>query len=65
MHKAFYHKKVNMVNNRKEFFNVSLNEIEDVVKSNFDKTVEFVKYPIAQQYRETLKIIQYQNKFPD
>lgn len=65
LHKAFYHKKVNMVNNRKEFFNVSLNEIEDVVKSNFDKTVEFVKYPIAQQYRETLKIIQYQNKFPD
>ena len=54
LHKAFDDKKVNMVNGRKEFFNVSLEEIESVVKANFDKTVEFVKTPEAEQYRESL-----------
>lgn len=54
LHKAFDKKKVNMVNGRKEFFNVTLDEIESVVKSNFDKTVEFVKTPEAEQYRESL-----------
>lgn len=32
-----------MVNQRREFFNVTLEEIEKVVKENFDKTVEFKK----------------------
>lgn len=56
LHKAFDNKKVNMVNGRKEFFNVTLEEIESVVKANFDKTVEFVKTPEAEQYRESLMI---------
>lgn len=54
LHRAFDDKKVNMVNGRKEFFNVSLEEIESVVRANFDKTVEFVKTPEAEQYRESL-----------
>lgn len=53
LHKAFDEKKVNMVNNRKEFFNVTLDEIEDVVKENYDKTVEFIRLPEAEQYRES------------
>lgn len=32
LHRAFDSRKVNMVNNRKEFFRVTLDEIEDVVK---------------------------------
>ncbi|MDK0669365.1 DUF4041 domain-containing protein [Clostridium perfringens] len=56
LHKAFEDKKLNMVNSRREFFNVTLEEIEQVVKKNFDKTVEFVKEPKAEQYRESLKI---------
>lgn len=32
-----------MVNNRKEFFRVTLDEIEDVVKKSYDKTVEFTR----------------------
>lgn len=51
LHKAFENKKVNMVNPRREFFNVSLDEIKAVVKSNFDKTVEFIDFPEAEQYR--------------
>lgn len=56
LHKAFENKKVNMVNPRREFFNVTLEEIEEVVKQNFDKTVEFTYTAAAAQYRETLMI---------
>ena len=58
LHHAFENKKINMVNKRREFFNVSLDEIEDVVKSNFDGSVDFVKTAAAEQYRESLKIKQ-------
>ncbi|MCD7904730.1 MAG: DUF4041 domain-containing protein [Clostridiales bacterium] len=54
LHRAFENKKVNMINTRREFFNVTLEEIEEVVKAHFDKTVDFVKEPPAEQYRESL-----------
>lgn len=57
LHRAFDSKKVNMVNNRKEFFKVTLEEIEKVVKDNFERAVEFISIPNAEQYRETLKIM--------
>ena len=47
-----------MINKRREFFNVTLEEIEEIVKANFDNTVEFTKLPEAEQYRESLKIKQ-------
>lgn len=56
LHRAFEDKKVNMVNQRREFFNVSLEEIKKVIKENFDKTVEFVDVPDAEQYRISQKI---------
>lgn len=56
LHKAFENKKVNMINGRREFFNVSLDEIEKVVKENYDKTVDFIYIAEAQQYRESLKM---------
>ncbi|MCI8655448.1 MAG: DUF4041 domain-containing protein [Clostridia bacterium] len=56
LHKAFENKKVNMINHRREFFNVTLEEIKEVVTKNFDKTVEFINTPTAEQYRETRKI---------
>lgn len=56
LHRAFDDRKVNMTNNRKEFFNVTLDEIKQVVLENYDKTVDFVDIPSAQQYRESLKI---------
>lgn len=61
LHHAFENKKVNMINGRREFFNVTLEEIEEVVKANYDKTVEFVKIPQAEQYRESQKIIEQLN----
>lgn len=56
LHHAFEDKKVNMVNQKREFFNVTLEEIEQVIKANYDKTVEFTRIPEAEQYRETTKI---------
>lgn len=56
LHRAFEDKKLNMVNQRREFFNVTLDEIKEVVRKNFDKTVEFVDIPDAEQYRVSQKI---------
>lgn len=56
LHREFADKKVNLVNGRKEFFNVTLEEIKKVVQENHDKTVEFVNEPDAQQFRETIML---------
>ena len=56
LHKAFEDRKLNMVNTRREFFNVTLDEIKEVVKENFDKTVEFVDVPDAEQFRVCQKM---------
>lgn len=58
LHKAFEDRKLNMVNTRREFFRVTLDEIKEVVKKNFDKTVEFIDVPDAEQYRVSLKMQQ-------
>lgn len=56
LHAAFSDRKLNFVNQRREFFRVSLDEIKAVVKKNYDKTVEFVDIPPAEQYRESIKL---------
>ena len=56
LHRAFEDKKLNMVNQRREFFNVTLDEIKSVIKKNYDKTVEFVDIPDAEQYRISKKM---------
>lgn len=53
LHNAFANNKLNLVNGRKEFFKVSLEEIKKVVRENHDKTVDFKSLPEAQQYRES------------
>lgn len=56
LHRAFEDRKLNMVNQRREFFNVTLDEIKEVVRKNFDKTVEFYDVPDAEQYRISQKM---------
>lgn len=58
LHRAFEDRKVNIVNQRREFFRVSLTEIEEVIKRNYDKTVEFTNVPDAEQYRVSEKLRQ-------
>ncbi len=57
LHQCFEKQSVNRVNLRKEFFKVSLDEIEAVVKSKFNNTVEFTRIPVAKEYRQTLNIL--------
>lgn len=56
LHERFRNNSVNKVNYRKEFFNVSLSEIENIVKSEFNNTAEFTLIPQATEYRETMRI---------
>jgi len=55
LHRAFEDKRVNLVNNRKEFFKVSLDEIK-VKAQNYMKDVEFIETIEAREYRESLSI---------
>jgi len=57
LHKAFTNKKVNMLNYRKEFFNVTLDEIEQKIKE-IGLDAEFSRLPEAMEYRETLAILE-------
>ena len=54
LHKHFADRAVNKVNPRKEFFNVDIDEIEEIVKKNYDNTVQFTKIPIAAEYRQSM-----------
>lgn len=62
LHRAFADRKLNFVNTRREFFRVTLDEIKAVVKANFDKTVEFIDVPPAEQYRQSLLMAQQANR---
>lgn len=53
LHQAFESQKTNLVNGKKEFFNVPLCAIKDKVKE-LGYEVEFEETPTAPQYRDTL-----------
>ena len=57
LHKAFANKKVNMVNYRKEFFKVTLDEIEQKTKE-IGLGTEFLRLPEANEYKETLAMLE-------
>lgn len=53
LHKKFEKYSVNKVNLRKEFFEVSLEDIESEVKSNHNAVIEFTKIAEASDYRKS------------
>lgn len=57
LHKEFDDRRINKVNYRKEYFRVSLDEIEQVIIDKYNKEVDFIKVIEAQQFRETKSII--------
>lgn len=66
LQKEFDDRRINKVNYRKEYFRVSLDEIEQVIKEKYEKEVDFFRIPEAQEYRETQSIIKKkENKQPD
>lgn len=56
LHRTFEKRKLNLVNHRREFFKCSLDEIKSAILANYDKTVEFVSIPDAEQYRISEKL---------
>ena len=55
LHKAFENRRVNLVNPRKEFFNVTLDEIKEVVHKN-NALIEFTSIAEARDFRESNSI---------
>lgn len=56
LHREFEDRKLNLVNHRREFFKCSIEEIKAAVLKSYDKTVEFVTIPDAEQYRVSEKM---------
>lgn len=61
LHTAFADRRVNMVNNRKEFFHCTLEEIEAVVRENYDQAASFNPVAEAIQYRATIQMLHREN----
>lgn len=55
-HKTFADKKLNMINYRKEFFKITLEEIESKV-NELNLEVDFIRIPEAMQLRETQNLL--------
>lgn len=55
LHKEFDDNKVNLINNRKEFFDVPIDDIEKVVRK-YDSTIELTKLAEAREYKESIAI---------
>lgn len=62
LHRKFAERRLNRINGRKEFFKVSLEEIEEIVKQHSNAEIQFTKLAEAKEYRETLTLIEKMKK---
>lgn len=53
LHNNFHKDRLNKLNDRKEFYRADINEIEKIVKENYNNIVDVVKEAPAEQYRES------------
>lgn len=60
LHKKFNNKRINKVNFRKEYFNITLEEIEEVINDYYNEEFDFIRVTEAKEYRETESIIKQQ-----
>lgn len=56
LHRAFNHRRVNRVNEKKEFFKVKIEEIVELVKTHHRDEVDIVMAAEAEEYRKTLAL---------
>jgi DNA repair exonuclease SbcCD ATPase subunit len=56
LHEYFSSHRINKVNNRKEFFRIPIDVIEEKLKDYKDLTIDFTKTPDAEEYRESLNV---------
>jgi hypothetical protein len=62
LHNRFDHKRVNKINSRKEFFNITYDDVKKIVEENKELVHSFNDKPEAQEYYDTLKIEKINNK---
>jgi len=60
LHQCFSSRRVNMVNTRREFFRVTLDEVRVAVEAHFG-VITFVTVPEAEEYRKTVAMIEATN----
>lgn len=58
LHKYFEDKSINKINLRKEFFKIDINELKEYILSNLGLSINFIDVPAAEQYRESLKMLE-------
>lgn len=58
LHGHFNANRLNKINGRKEFFKANLEDIEAVLRENYDRVFDLVKHAPAEQYRESLKLLE-------
>jgi len=61
LHKMYEQNSVNLVNFRKEFFKVDLEDVEKYIKTNHNSEITITKLAQAKEFRETLSIIEKRN----
>ena len=57
LHQQFANNRLNRINTKKEFFKVTLPEIEAFVHKHSDAKIQFTKLAEAKEYRETLSLL--------
>jgi hypothetical protein len=62
LHKRFEEKRLNRINGRKEFFKITLDEIEAFIKEHTNAEIQFTKLAEAKEFRETLNLLERLNK---
>ncbi len=63
LHKELNARRVNKVNLRKEFFNISIDELKNLVE-RIDPTAPFKETALAEQYRQSLSITEVPDSLP-
>lgn len=56
LHKYFDKQRVNKVNERKEFFDITIDQIKDALSKYYNRTFDFHEVPEAEEYRKSLEI---------
>ena len=65
LHKKFGERRLNRINYKKEFFKVTLTEIEIFIKQHTNAEIQFTQLAEAREYRETLTLLEQLNKLVD
>lgn len=60
LHERFDKKRVNKINRRKEFFNITIDDVKKIVEENKVNVHSFVENPEAEEYYDSLKLAEIQ-----